>query len=194
VDYLGKEPEMVAEVVNGANEKMDKAIKALSDELKKVRTGRAQASMLDGIKVNYYGSLSPLSQVASISTPDAKSFLIAPWEASILKEIEQAIVKSDLGLAPMNDGKVIRLKVPDLNEERRKELAKQVKKIAEEGRVAVRMARREGNDLVKKALKDKETSEDEAKKLEADIQKMTDDYIKKIDQIAEEKEKSILTL
>lgn len=185
---------MVAEVVNGANEKMDKAIKALSDELKKVRTGRAQASMLDGIKVNYYGSLSPLSQVASISTPDAKSFLIAPWEASILKEIEQAIVKSDLGLAPMNDGKVIRLKVPDLNEERRKELAKQVKKIAEEGRVAVRMARREGNDLVKKALKDKETSEDEAKKLEADIQKMTDDYIKKIDQIAEEKEKSILTL
>ena len=185
---------MIADVKKNTQDKMDKSIKALQEELKKIRTGRAQVSMLDSVKVNYYGSFSPLSQVASISTPDAKSFLFAPWEASILKEIEQAIVKSDLGLAPINDGKVIRLKVPDLTEERRKDLAKQVKKTAEDSRVAVRMVRREANDEVKKALKDKKISEDENKKLEADIQKMTDDFIKKVDQIADEKEKSILTL
>lgn len=185
---------MIQNVKKSAQDKMEKSLKALSDDLKKVRTGRAQASMLDNVRVNYYGTPSPLSQVASISTPDAKSFLIAPWEASILKEIEQAIVKSDLGLAPMNDGKVIRLRVPDLTEERRKELAKQVKKIAEDSRVAVRMARRDANDEVKKALKDKSISEDENKKMETEIQKMTDDYIKKIDGLAEEKEKSILTI
>lgn len=185
---------MIADSKKKAQDKMDKAFKALGEELKKVRTGRAQVSMLDNVKVNYYGSLSPLSQVASISTPDPKSFLIAPWEASLLKEIEQGIVKSDLGLAPMNDGKVIRLKVPDLTEERRKDLAKQVKKIAEDSRVAIRMARRDANEEVKKLLKDKAVSEDEAKKGETDIQKMTDDFIKKIDQLADEKEKSILTI
>lgn len=185
---------MIGDVKKAAQDKMNKTINALMDELKKVRTGRAQVSMLDGVRVNYYGTLSPLSQVASVSTPDAKSFMIAPWETSILKEIEQAIVKSDLGLAPINDGKVIRLKVPDLTEERRKDLAKQVKKIAEESRVAIRMARRDANDEVKKALKDKAISEDENKKLEADIQKMTDDFIKKVDQISDEKEKSILTI
>lgn len=185
---------MVQNVKKATQDKMEKSLKALSEELKKVRTGRAQASMLDVVRVNYYGTLSPLSQVASISTPDAKSFLIAPWEASILKEIEQAIVKSDLGLAPMTDGKVIRLRVPDLTEERRKDLAKQVKKIAEDSRVAIRMARRDANDEVKRALKDKAISEDENKKLETEIQKMTDDYIKKVDSLAEEKEKSILTI
>lgn len=184
----------IAQVKTNAQSKMEKSLNALSDELKKVRTGRAQVSMLDNIKVNYYGTPSPLSQVASISTPDAKSFLIAPWEASILREIEQAIIKSELGMAPMNDGKVIRLKVPDLTEERRKDLAKQVKKIAEEARVAVRMARRDANDEVKKLQKDKAISEDEAKKAETDIQKTTDDFIKKVDQIAEEKEKAIMTI
>ncbi len=185
---------MIADLKKTTQEKMEKSLKALADELKKVRTGRAQVSMLDNVKVNYYGTMSPLSQVASISTPDAKSFMIAPWEASILKEIEQAIVKSDLGLAPMNDGKAIRLKVPDLTEERRKDLAKQVKKIAEEARVAVRMGRRDANEEVKKALKDKLISEDENKKLETEIQKMTDDYIKKVDVIADEKEKSIVSM
>ncbi len=185
---------MITDLKKTTQEKMEKSLKALADELKKVRTGRAQVSMLDNVKVNYYGTMSPLSQVASISTPDAKSFMIAPWEASILKEIEQAIVKSDLGLAPMNDGKVIRLKVPDLTEERRKDLAKQVKKIAEEARVAVRMGRRDANEEVKKALKDKLISEDENKKLETEIQKMTDDYIKKVDVIADEKEKSIVSM
>lgn len=185
---------MIETVKSSTKAKMEKSVGALTEELKKVRTGRAQVSMLDNIKVNYYGNLSPLSQVASISTPDAKSFLIAPWEASILKEIEMSIVKSDIGMAPMNDGKVIRLKVPDLTEERRKDLAKQVKKIAEDSRVAVRMARRDANEEVKKALKDKLISEDEGKKSETDIQKITDDMIKKIDQLAEEKEKSILTI
>ena len=136
---------MVADVKKQAQDKMEKSLQALMNELKKIRTGRAQVSMLDNIKVNYYGNLSPLSQVAAISTPDAKSFLIAPWEASILKEIEQSIIKSDIGMTPMNDGKVIRLKVPDLTEERRKDLVKQTKKIVEEARVAVRMARRDAN-------------------------------------------------
>ncbi|MFZ4404168.1 MAG: ribosome recycling factor [Pseudobdellovibrionaceae bacterium] len=185
---------MLNNLKQSTQEKMNKTLSALTEELKKIRTGKAQVSMLDGIRINYYGTLSPLSQVASISCPDAKSFLIAPWEASILKEIEYAIVKSELGMAPINDGKVIRLKVPDLTEERRKDLVKQTKKIIEDARVAVRMARRDANDEVKKAQKDKTTSEDDAKKLETEIQKMTDDFIKKVDQIAEEKEKSILTI
>lgn len=173
---------------------MEKSLQALQNELKKIRTGRAQVSMLDNIKVNYYGNPSPLNQVAAISTPDAKSFLIAPWEASILKEIEQAIIKSDIGMTPMNDGKVIRLKVPDLTEERRKDLVKQTKKIVEEARVAIRMARRDANEEVKKALKDKAISEDESKKSETEVQKLTDDYIKKVDAISDEKEKSIMTI
>ncbi len=185
---------MLADVKKSAQDKMDKSSKALVEELNKIRTGKAQVSMLDGVKVNYYGSLSPLSQVASVSCPDAKSFLIAPWETSILKEIESAIIKSNLGMAPMNDGKVIRLKVPDLTEERRKDLAKQVKKVAEDSRVAIRMIRRDANEAVKKALKDKTISEDESKKSETEIQKMTDDFIKKIDHIADEKEKSIMTI
>lgn len=185
---------MLDQVKVNAKAKMEKVVISLGEELKKVRTGKAQVSMLDSVRVNYYGQQAPLNQVASVSTPDAKTFLIAPWESSILKEIEQALVKSDIGMAPINDGKVIRLKVPDLTEERRKDLAKQVKKIVEEARVAVRLARRDANEEVKKAFKDKAISEDESKKGEADIQKITDEFIKKIDQIAEEKEKSILTI
>ena len=151
---------MIEQTKSSTKAKMEKAVIGLTEELKKVRTGKAQVSMLDNIRVNYYGQLSPLSQVASVSTPDAKTFLIAPWESSILKEIEMAIVKSDIGMAPINDGKVIRLKVPDLTEERRKDLAKQVKKITEDARVAVRLVRRDGNEEVKKALKDKLVSED----------------------------------
>lgn len=185
---------MLDQAKNNAKTKMEKVIVSLGEDLKKIRTGKAQVSMLDSIRVNYYGQQAPLNQVASVSTPDAKTFLIAPWESSILKEIEQSIVKSDIGMAPINDGKVIRLKVPDLTEERRKDLAKQVKKTVEEARVAVRLVRRDANEEVKKAFKDKAISEDESKKAEADVQKITDDFIKKIDQIAEEKEKSILTI
>lgn len=185
---------MLEDLKSRTHDKMEKTLHALQNELKKVRTGRAQVSMLDGVRVNYYGTLTPLNQVAAISCPDAKSFLIAPWEASILKEIESAIVKSDIGMTPMNDGKVIRLRVPDLTEERRKELVKQVKKIVEETRVAIRMVRRDANEEIKKALKEKAISEDEAKRFEAEVQKTTDEYIKKVDALSEEKEKSILTI
>ena len=171
---------MLENVKKSAQDKMEKALLALQNELKKIRTGRAQVSMLDNIRVNYYGNMSPLNQVAAVSCPDAKSFLIAPWEGSILKEIESSIVKSDIGMTPMNDGKVIRLKVPDLTEERRKDLVKQTKKIVEDARVTVRLGRRDANEEVKKSLKDKAVSEDEAKKTETDIQKLTDDYIKNL--------------
>lgn len=185
---------MLDQAKKNAQVRMEKVLVSLAEDFKKVRTGKAQVSMLDNVRVNYYGNLSPLNQVASVSTPDAKTFLIAPWESSILKDIEQALVKSDIGMAPINDGKVIRLKVPDLTEERRKDLAKQVKKVAEDARVAVRLVRRDSNEEVKKALKDKLVSEDEAKKAETDIQKVTDDMIKKIDASTDEKEKSILTI
>ena len=185
---------MLENVKKTAQDKMEKSLASLANELKKVRTGRAQVSMLDNVKVNYYGQVTPLNQVAALSCPDAKSFLIAPWEPSILKEIEQSIVKSELGMAPINDGKVIRLKVPDLTEERRKDLVKQTKKIVEDARVGIRMARRDANEEVKTALKNKTVSEDAAKKSEADIQKLTDDYIKKVDAAADEKEKSIMTI
>ncbi len=185
---------MTAQVKQNTSQHMEKTIGALADHLKKVRTGRAQVSMLDGVRVNYYGTPTPLNQVAAVSTPDAKSFLIAPWEASILKEIETALIKSDVGMSPMNDGKVIRLKLPDLTEERRKDLVKQIKKLIEDAKVAVRMARREANEAYKKAEKDKQLSEDEVKRSEAEIQKLTDQFIEKIDKISAEKEKEIMTI
>ena len=185
---------MVENAKKAAKDSMEKALASLANELKKVRTGRAQISMLDNVKVNYYGNLTPLSQVSAVSTPDAKSFLIAPWEAQMLKEIEQAIIKSDLGMSPINDGKVIRLKVPDLNEERRKEMVKNTKKIVEDAKVAVRMARRDANEALKKALKDKAISEDDNKRAETEIQKTTDQYIEKVDKMSAEKEKEIMTI
>jgi ribosome recycling factor len=181
-------------LANESKENMDKAIQGLAAEFKKVRTGRAQVSMLDSIKVNYYGTPTPLNQVAALSTPDARSFLISPWETSILKEIESSIVKSDLGMSPMNDGKVIRLKVPELTEDRRRDLVKSIKKISEDARIAVRMVRRDANDGLKKALKDKTISEDDNKRQQEEIQKLTDDYIKKIDQMAADKEKELMTV
>lgn len=173
---------------------MKTAITSLSNELKKVRTGRAQVSMLDAVRVNYYGQAVPINQVASVSCPDARSFMIAPWEIGMLKEIEQAIIKSDIGMTPQNDGKVVRLKLPELTEERRKDLVKNIKKIVEDARVAVRMARRDANDALKEALKGKTISEDENKKSTDQIQKLTDDYIKKIDQIGADKEKELMTI
>lgn len=185
---------MIDNVKKTAAEGMEKAVNSLTNELKKVRTGRAQVSMLDSIKVNYYGQPTPLNQVAAVSTPDAKSFLISPWEASVLKEIEAAIVKSDLGMTPQNDGKVIRLKVPELTEERRKDLVKNIKKVVEDARIAVRMSRREANDELKKGAKDKAISEDDQKRGEGEIQKLTDDYIAKIDKISDDKEKELMTV
>jgi ribosome recycling factor len=185
---------MSSAIANDSKQKMEKSIQGLIGELKKVRTGRAQVSMLDGIKVNYYGTPTPLNQVSALSTPDARSFLISPWETSILKEIEQAIVKSDLGMSPMNDGKVIRLKVPELTEERRKDLVKNIKKICEDSRVSVRHIRREANDQLKALLKDKAISEDDNKRQQDEVQKLTDDYIKKIDALAADKEKELMTV
>lgn len=173
---------------------MQAAIAALSNELKKVRTGRAQVSMLDSIKVNYYGQMSPLNQVSAISCPDARSFLISPWEITLLKEVEQSIIKSDIGMTPQNDGKVIRLKLPELTEQRRKDLVKGIKKTVEDARVAVRMARRDANEALKATLKAKEISEDESKSATEVIQKMTDDFIKKIDHIGTEKENELMTI
>ncbi|MCB0390180.1 MAG: ribosome recycling factor [Bdellovibrionales bacterium] len=185
---------MINEVKQKSKDKMQNSIDSLLNELKKVRTGRAQVSMLDSVKVDYYGNPSPLNQVASLSCPDAKSFLIAPWEASILKDIEQAIVKSDIGMTPQNDGKVIRLKLPELTEERRKQLVKQIKKTVEEARVSVRMARRDANDELKRLQKDKVISEDEQKSAQDEVQKVTDDYIKQVDKIGDDKEKELMTI
>jgi ribosome recycling factor len=179
---------------NTAKANMEKALAALSNELKKVRTGRAQISMLDNIRVNYYGNMTPLNQVSAVSTPDAKTFMIAPWENQMLKEIEQAIVKSDIGMSPINDGKVIRLKLPDLTEQRRKELVKSCHKLVEDSKVAIRMARRDANEALKQTLKDKAISEDESKRAQDDVQKLTDQYIEKSDKLSGEKEKEILTI
>lgn len=185
---------MVNQLKTLAETSMKDAVASLQNELKKVRTGRAQVSMLDMIKVNYYGQMTALNQVASVTCPDGRSFLIAPWEASILKEIEQAIIKSELGMTPQSDGKVIRLKLPELTEQRRKDLAKGIKKIVEDARVSVRMARRDANEAIKEALKGKSITEDENKKANEDIQKITDDYIKKIDKVGDDKEKELLSI
>lgn len=185
---------MIDELKKKTEALMQSAVTALINELKKVRTGRAQVSMLDAIRVNYYGQPSPINQVAAVSCPDARSFLISPWEVSLLKEIEQAIIKSDVGMTPQNDGKVIRLRLPELTEERRKDLVKSIKKTVEDARVAIRMARRDANDALKKALKDKAISEDENKSATDVIQKLTDDYIKKVDQVGAEKEKELMTI
>ena len=173
---------------------MQKSLSSLNDELKKVRTGRANISMLDSVKVNYYGNPSPLNQVASVSTPDSKTFVVAPWEASILRDIEAAIIKANLGMAPQNDGKVIRLRVPELTEERRKDMVKSIKKTVEDARISVRKARKDANDEIKAAQKLKDIGEDEEKVFLDKIQTITDSYIKQVDDIAEAKEKELLTL
>jgi ribosome recycling factor len=158
-----------------------------------VRTGRASAGLLDAIRVDYYGTPTPLSQMASISVPDARTLTIQPWEASQLKAIEKAIVASDLGLTPINDGKVIRLAIPPPTEERRKQLVKSVAKIAEESRVAVRNMRREANDKLKAMARDKKVSEDEERRGHDAIQKTTDKYIAKVDELLKKKEQEILS-
>ncbi|HVK60877.1 MAG TPA: ribosome recycling factor [Bdellovibrionales bacterium] len=185
---------MTNDLKNAAKANMEKALVALGNELKKVRTGRAQISMLDNVRVNYYGNQTPLNQVSAVSTPDAKTFLIAPWENQMLKEIEAAIVKSDVGMSPINDGKVIRLKLPDLTEQRRKELVKTCHKLVEDAKVAIRMARRDANEALKTALKNKAISEDENKRAQDDVQKLTDEYIAKADKVSGEKEKEIMTI
>ena len=173
--------------------KMTSAFEALGREFAAVRTGRASAGLLDGIRVDYYGTPTPVNQMASISVPDARTIVIQPWEASQLKAIEKAIMASDLGLTPVNDGKIVRLAMPSPTEERRKQLAKSVHKIAEESRVVVRNLRREANDRLKAIAKDKKVSEDEERRSHDQIQKTTDRFIAKVDELLKKKEQEILS-
>ncbi len=182
------------DIYKDTEKSMEKSIASLKNQISKIRTGKANVTMLDSIRIDYYGTPSPLNQMAAISCPDAKSFLIVPWEVSMLKEIEQSIIKSDIGMTPINDGKVIRLKLPDLTEERRKELVKNVKKLIEDTRVSVRLHRQEANSKIKQLLKNKEISEDDNKNLQEKIQKLTDIFISQIDEIGVKKEKDILTI
>ena len=174
--------------------KMEKTLDVLADNFGAVRAGRANAKVLDRITVEYYGSETPLNGVATISSPDARTLVVQPWDSSLLKEIQKAIQTSDLGINPQNDGKVIRLVFPQLTEERRKELTKQVKKYAEDAKVAMRNIRRDGMDYVKKLKKNNEITEDEQKKAEKDLQDMLDKYIKKADEALAAKEKELMAL
>ncbi|MCI9662940.1 MAG: ribosome recycling factor [Lachnospiraceae bacterium] len=182
---------------------MNERIKAYDDKMKKtydhlvndylgIRAGRANPHVLDKLRVNYYGTLTPIQQVGNITIPEARMIQISPWEKSLIKDIEKAILASDIGITPSNDGSVIRLVFPELTEERRKDLVKDVKKKAEECKVAVRNIRRDGNDAFKKIAK--EISEDEVKQLEDELQKLTDRYIKDVDKLMEEKSREILTV
>lgn len=174
--------------------KMDKTLDHLQEEFGAVRAGRANAKVLDRITVEYYGSETPLNGVATITSPDARTLVISPWDTKLLKDIQKAIQSSDLGINPQNDGKVVRLVFPQLTEERRKELSKQVKKYAEDGKVAMRNVRRDGMDYVKKLKKNSEITEDEQKKAEKDLQDMLDKYIKKVDEALAAKEKELMSI
>lgn len=174
-------------------EKMQKTMKSLDADLAAIRAGRANPHVLDKLVVDYYGSPTPIQQVANVSVPEARMIVIQPWEKNLLKVIEKAILTSDLGINPTNDGTVIRLVFPELTEERRKDLAKEVKKKAEEGKVAIRNIRRDGNDSLKKLGKT-DVSEDEIKQLEEELQKTTDKYIKEVDVLMEKKTKEIMTV
>lgn len=173
---------------------MEKRFQAFERDLMKVRTGRASINLLDGVKVNYYGNVTPLNQVATLTTPDARTIVISPFEKSLISEIEKSIQKADLGLQPNSDGNVVRVPIPALTEDRRKDIVKGVKKTGEEVKVAMRQVRREANDELKKLEKDKAVTEDEKKRLEADIQKITDDFIKKVDDKLVAKEKEVMTI
>lgn len=179
--------------LDAAKELMDKAISHAKSELTKVRAGKAMPSMLDGLMVVYYGTPTPLNQVASISTPDARTIFVKPWEKSIIGEVEKAIINSDLGLNPQNDGENIIINVPTLTEERRIQLVKQSKTITEEGKVSIRNARKEANDDLKKLLKDG-AAEDNIRAAEDEVQTLTDTYTKKLDDLLEHKEKEIMTV
>ena len=175
-------------------EKMDKSISVYNEKLSEVRAGRANPAILNKVKIDYYGTPTPINQVAGISVPEARLIVIQPWDASVLKEIEKAILASDIGINPNNDGKVIRLAFPELNEERRKDLVKDIRKMAEDAKVAIRSIRREGIDKAKQVQKDGEMTEDELKQAENEIQKITDKNIEEIDKILETKEKEIMSV
>ena len=185
---------MSSDMGNDMDHRMQKSIVALKSELATIRTGRANAALLDHVTVPYYGSEVPVSQIGNISVPEPRMLMITPWEKSILGDLEKAILKSDLGLNPTNDGEVIRIVLPELTEDRRRDLVKQVKAVGEKAKVSVRNIRRDANDGVKKQVKDEGMSEDESKRLQDGIQKITDKFVAEIDQIIEHKDKDILTV
>ena len=183
---------MLDDIYQDARESMGKTIIALNNELSRVRTGRANLSLLDGIRVDYYGTPTPVNQMASLSVPESRLITIQQWDVSVIKDIEKALLKSDLGLTPSNDGKIIRLANPPLTEERRKQLANSVHKICEDHKIAIRNIRRDANELLKSLKKDGDIAEDEAFKGQDQVQKITDEFVKQIDDIFKEKEKEIL--
>ncbi len=184
--------QMIDAIYDETSEKMDKTLVALKNDLTRVRTGRASLSLLDGIRVDYYGTQTPLDQMASLSIPESRLINIQPWDTSAIKAIEKEILKSDLGLNPSSDGKLIRITIPPLTEERRKELVKVVNKMCEDHKVGLRNIRRDANEKFKGLKKDAQISEDDAFKSQGEIQKITDDFIRKIDGIYKEKEQEIL--
>ena len=186
--------QIMNEEIKVYEEKMSKTCDALSADFMTIRAGRANPHILDKLTVDYYGSPTPLQQVANISVPEARMILIQPWDASLVKDIEKAVLTSDLGLTPTNDGKTIRLVFPELTEDRRKEMVKDIKKKGENSKVAIRNIRRDANDTVKKNSKANDMSEDEVKDLESDIQKLTDKFIAEIDSIVDNKTKEIMTV
>ncbi len=185
---------MEPKVIKECEAKMKKALSSLEKELGKVRTGRASLALLDDIRVDYFGTPTPLNQVATLSVPEGRLIVIQPWDTSIIGEIERAILKSELGMTPVNDGKVIRITIPRLTEERRKELVKVVKKMGENGKIGVRNIRREAIDTLRKLEKAKEISEDELHQRQTQVQKTTDKFIDRIDELNEAKEKEIMEI
>lgn len=185
---------MSGEVINNCKQAMDKRIKGFENELKLVRTGRASITILDPVRVDYYGTPTPLNQVATLTTPDARTIVISPFEKRLIQDIEKAIQIADIGVQPTNDGNVVRLPFPALTEERRKDIAKSLKKLAEDSRVGIRNIRRDINEDIKKKEKNKEVSEDDSRKLQAEVQKLTDQFIKTIDDKLAAKEKEVMTI
>ncbi len=182
------------ELYKDTNKKMNGAIESLKSDFQVVRTGRANPAMLDSVKVDYYGTMTPLNQVGNISVPDPQLIVIAPWEKSLLKEIERAILRADLGMTPQNDGNTIRLPIPPLTEDRRKELVKQIKQLGEKVKLAIRNVRRDANDKLKQMEKSKEISQDDEKSSLTKIQEITDDFTKKIDTLTANKEKELMSI
>lgn len=185
---------MLDDVYADAQDRMQKALENLEQEYRRLRTGRASVSLVDGIRVEYYGTPTPLSQLATLTVPEPRTIMIQPWDQSVIGEVEKAILKSELGLTPNNDGKIIRIGIPPLTQERRKELVKVIKKKAEEAKVALRNIRRDTNEMLKDLKKEKQISEDEQFKGQEEAQKITDDFIKKIDGVYIAKEKEILEI
>lgn len=183
---------MIDSIYEETRDKMGKALSSLENDLKKVRTGRASLNIFDGIRVDYYGTPTPLNQMASLAVPESRLITIQPWDVTVLKDIEKALLKSNLGLTPSNDGKIIRIAIPPLTEERRKEIVKQVHKMCEERKVAVRNVRRDSNEMAKELKKDGDISEDDSFRAQDQIQKITDEFIKLIDEAYSKKEKEIL--